>query len=117
MSQSLLVGKIAQLGRDIVRSKLCYDDLGLPRTPTNYNLAGEEEQLEFNGPPAGSAATDGSTKKPAALRRNLFAGLDESGVKLQIDALLGEWEEPEAKQELDVRLLLYLFLAMCRSTV
>jgi hypothetical protein len=92
MSQAILVGKVAGLARDIVRSNVCYDDFGLPPSSANYDL-GDEENSPMN------PATTGR----AALRPNMFAGVDESGVKLQIDALLGEWEEPEAQRELDVR--------------
>jgi hypothetical protein len=92
MTQAILVGKVAGLARDIVRSNLCYDNLGLPRTSANYDLSDEENS------PSNPAATG-----RAVLRPNMFAGVDESGVKLQIDALLGEWEEPEAQRELDVR--------------
>jgi hypothetical protein len=92
MSQAILVGKVAALARDIVRSNLCYDNLGFPRGSADYDLG--DEDISPSNP-----ATTGK----AVLRPNMFAGVDESGVKLQIDALLGEWEEPEAQRELDVR--------------
>jgi len=95
MAGAVLVGKVANLARDIERANLQFDPFELPGT--SYSLDEEDPQKQPGSSPK-SAATS------TAGRRNVFADLGESSTrKAKIDEILGEWEEPEAQREIEVR--------------
>lgn len=85
----MLVRKVASL---VERSNHRFDGNDLPST--SHFVSGEGDKND--------AEVDSVNPVPTRAHRNLFAGIDESIVKVKINDLLGELEEPDLRQEINV---------------